>query len=149
MSTQSANLQVDVMAFLLPKDHHARLLRPGETIPASLNAGFDMLGKIDPNWIWILESQGEIRGILVASDCHGCAFVWRLVVSPGMGNVAVIRLLRRFAMDIRERGLKGYLTLLSAENDTETRLKGIVEKLGGKSGGQFTLMASWLPKENI
>lgn len=149
MSTQTCPISdIDVMALLMPKDR-ARLMQPGDVIPKSLEAGFDILGQLDYDWIWLLESGHEIKGILVASPCHGCALVWRLVVSPDAGTVAVVRLLRRFARDIRERGLKGYLTLLSPQKDTETRLKAIVEKLGGKGYGEFTLMASGLPKENV
>lgn len=138
----------NVLEFLRLKDH-ARLLRKGEKIPVGLEAGFDILGQIDHNWIWVMESHGEIKGVLVASPCHGCAFVWRLVIAPDMDNVAVIRLLRQFAKDIREMGLKGYLTLLGSASATETRIKAIVEKLGAKAYGDYTIMASRLPKENV
>lgn len=138
----------DVMAFLTPKDH-TRLLREGETIPPSLEAGFDLLGKLDHNWIWVVEAGGEIKGVLVASPCHGCAFVWRVVIADGMANIAVIRLLRRFARDIRDRGMKGYITLLGSSSAVETRLRSIVEKLGAKAWGEYTIMASGLPKENV
>jgi hypothetical protein len=139
MSTQTANLQVDVMSFLMPKDH-ARLLREGETIPATLEAGFELLGHLDRDWIWVLESDRQIKGVLLACPCHGAAFVWRIAIAPELDNVAVLRLLRRFLSDLKQRGVKGYLTIVDAQVATQKRLAGVIEKAGGTEVGQYTLM---------
>jgi hypothetical protein len=139
MSTQTANLQVDVMAFLMPQDH-ARLLRKGETIPASLEAGFEQLGKLDPDWIWVVQSGREIKGVLLACPCHGAAFVWRIAIAPDLDNVAVLRLLRRFLSDLKQRGVKGYLTIVDPKVATQTRLMELIRKGGGQVVGNYTLM---------
>ena len=138
MSTQAANLQFDVMSYLM-RDQ-VRLLGPTETIPASLDAGFELLGQLDRDWIWVIAGEGRVKGILLASPCHGAAFIWRLAVEPGLDNVAVVRLLRGFLRDIKSRGLVGYLTIVDAAKPIQKRLQGIIEKAGGKQHGEFTLM---------
>jgi hypothetical protein len=139
---------IDIMAFLTPKEH-ARLLRQGETIPASLEAGFELLGQLDRDWIWILESQREIKGILLACPCHGAAFIWRIAIEHDVDNVGVVRLLRRFLSDLKKRGVKGYLTIVDAQVATQKRLARVIEKAGGTEVGQYTLMVGPTPKEFI
>jgi hypothetical protein len=147
MSTQSCP-NLDVMQFLLPKDH-ARLLRPGETIPENLEAGFELLVQLDCDWIWVLESDRKIKGVLLACPCHGAAFVWRIAVEPDVDNVGVVRLLRRFLSDLKQRGVKGYLTIVDAQVATQKRLAGVIRKAGGTEVGQYTLMVGSTPKEFI
>jgi hypothetical protein len=136
------------MALLRPPEH-ARLLRSDESIPAGLEAGFEQLGRLDREWVWCLESDGEIKGVLLACACHGTAFIWRLSLDPSLGNVAVIRLLRRFLTDIRKRGCVGYLTIVDTSKPVQKRLQAIMESAGGKEFGTYALMASPMPKEGL
>jgi hypothetical protein len=134
------------MAFLMPKEK-VRLLEPGETIPSEMDAGFDLLGQLDYNWIWVLEYGKEIKGILVASNFHGIAFLWRLKVLPGMSTTAALKLLKRFKRDCFKRGVTGYLTLVDFSTVTGKNLMSIVARCGGKDHGQVNLVGSPLPRE--
>jgi hypothetical protein len=136
------------MEFLRPRQR-ARLIGAAESIPAELDAGFELLGNLDRDWIWVLEDDGKVKGVMVASPCHGCAFIWRLAVMPELGHVAVIRLLRRFAADIRARKLKGYITVIDPSTPTQAHLVRILEKLGAVNVKTMQLFASGLPKEGL
>jgi len=138
----------DVMQFLAPKDE-ARLLGPDEEIPAELEAGFDQLGKLDRNWVWVVQSDWKIKGVLLACPCHGTAVIWRLSLDPSLNNVAVVRLLRRFLSDIRARGMVGYMTIVDPAKEVQSRLKGIIEKAGGQSFGIYEMMVAPMPRGNI
>jgi hypothetical protein len=138
----------DVMQFLAPKDE-ARLLGPDEEIPTELEAGFDQLGKLDRNWVWIVQSDWKIKGVLLASPCHGSAFVWRVSLLPGLDKTAILRLLRRFVSDIRKRGVIGIITILDAATPTQAALKGILERVGGCKFGDYELVVAPIPKEGL
>jgi hypothetical protein len=141
MSTQTCPIpdNFDVMQFLVPK---ARLIGPSESIPAELEVGFEQLGKLDRDWCWVWSSGGEVRGVLLAAPCHGAAMIWRVSVLPGESAMAVTRLLKRFLSDIQARGCSGYLTLVDTSKPIQGRLKGIIEKNGGKAFGPYDLMAA-------
>ena len=149
MSAQSfpdLEKHVNILEWLTPKDC-VRNLDFGETIPSHMDAGFDLLGKLDREWIWVLESAGEIKGVLVASNFHGLAFLWRLKVLPGVDNFGALKLLKRFRRDCKKRGVKGYITLADLSTDTGRRLKAIVERCGGKDYGTISILSSPLEKE--
>lgn len=138
----------DVLAMLTPQDC-VRMLRPGETVPKTLDIGFDLLGSLDREWVWVWESEAQIKGVLLAAPCHGVAFIWRLAVEPNQG-IAVVKLLRRFLKDIRSRGMKGYITICDQARTNEERLIRVIKKAGGSQfGGGCCVMASGLPRENI
>jgi hypothetical protein len=125
------------------------MLQEDETIPASLEAGFEQLGHLDRHWVWVLESGGEIKGVLLASPCHGAAFIWRVAVAQGVEGWSVGKLLRRFLKDCKERGLRGYLTIVNPSVEAQGQLKSIVERAGGKAVGSYELLAGPTPKEFI
>lgn len=147
MSTQTICPNIDVLS-ILSRDR-VRMLGPGETIPTSLEAGFELLGNLDRDWVWVLESGGEIKGVLLAAPCHGAAFIWRVAVEQGVEGWSIGKLLRRFLEDIKDRGLKGYLTIVDPSRDAQAQLKSIVERAGGKGFGQFELLVGPTPKEFI
>ena len=146
MSTET--VKFDVMSVLIPQDR-ARLMTPKDVIPVSLDAGFDLLGNLDREWIWILESDDKIKGVLVASPCHGTAFMWRLSVDPSVSKVGVLRLLRRFFGDLRRRGVKGYMTIIDPSTVTQGHLVKMLEKVGAVEIKKMTLFAGSLPKEGL
>jgi hypothetical protein len=138
------------VAFFGKKHERARLMRSGEVIPPSLEAGFDILNQLDPDWVWVLDVDGTIKGILVASPCHGAAMIWRIVVAPGSSQAALLRLLRAFLRDCRKRGLRGYLTFISLSREPEKRLAAILEHSGGRIFAKDMIMiASPIPRERL
>ena len=136
---------LDVLEYLMPKDQ-ARKMLLGDSIPVELEAGFEQLGKLDLNWVWVWESKHQVRGILLAAPCHGSAFIWRLSVLPGEPEMAVGRLLRRFLSDLKIMGISGYITLVNPANETQAQLQAIIKRAGGQEFGTYTLMASAMPK---
>lgn len=142
MSTQT--VQIDVLQFLMPRDR-VRHPKPYEEIPRSLDAGFEQLGKLDTEWAWVLESQGEIKGIILACPCHGTAFIWRVAVMPGLENTAIVRLLRGFLGDMRKRGVKGLLTIIDPKVRQQSRLKRVLERIKGKGFGTYELVVAPMP----
>lgn len=123
----------DILSLLAIKaPERARLMRTGEEIPGPLEAGFDVLNQIDSKWVWVLTSGEEITGVLVASPCHGTAMIWRISISKSASSTALVRLLRVFLKDCRNRGIRGYLTILGQGTEAQSRLGRIIERAGGK-----------------
>lgn len=140
-----ANLHdLDIMAILRLKDK-VRLLNTGEKIPSGLDYGWELI-KLDHEWVWCLESEGRIKGVLIASNFHGAAFVLRLKVLPEVGNMGVLRLLRRFRSDCIRRGISIFLTLADLSSATGRQLKHFIEKsCNGKDHGAVNLLSGPLP----
>lgn len=148
MSTQA--MPFDIVGFFGKLHEKSRLLRAKEVIPSNLEAAFDLLGQIDPDWVWVLERDGNIAGILVASPCHGAVLIWRIVVSPGSSQMALGRLLRAFLRDCRKRGVKGYLSFVSLSREPEKRLAAMMEHAGGKVFARdMVMIATPPPREGI
>lgn len=147
MTTQA--IPFDIVAFFGKKRERARQLRSKEVIPSELDAAFDLVGQVDHEWVWVLEVDGELKGVLVASPAHGVAMIWRIVIKPGCSTMALGRLLRRFLKDCRKRGIVGYMTVLQMEG-TQEALARIMEKVGAiKVQEGMTMYAGKLPRENI
>jgi len=138
-----------VMAMLMKLPETVRTLKKGEYLPASLEVGLDLLGKLDPDWIWIATRFGLVTGVLAASPCHGVAVIWRVIATEEASQTCVVRLLRAFLKEIRQRGFVGYITILDRHRPEEQQFQSIVQKAGGKYYGEHSLMAAALPRENI
>lgn len=127
-----------------------RFLRKEDRIPAELRIGFDLLGQLDPEWIWVVEEAGSIRGVLVAAPCHGVAMVYRLALVPGTPVGSLTALLRMFLKDLRARGYVGYLTFVDPASKIQAKLKRLIERAGGQQvGNPHVVLAAPLPKETI
>ena len=137
---------INVIHLLTPKDK-VRLLNKGEKIPAILDEGWELV-KLDREWCWVIESGGQIKGLLVAANFHGAAFILRLKVSPEIGNMGVVRLLRRFKSDCLKRSITTFLTLADLTVPTGRQLKRIVLRLGGTDAGPYNLMCGPLARRN-
>lgn len=122
----------DVIEFFRGKKEHVRLLRKNEVIPTELEAAFDILGQLDPDWVWVLDDSGTIKGVLVASPCHGAAMVWRVSLAKDVSNIGLRRLLRRFVRDCKKRGLLGLITFMSLSGGSQSSLAAIIERAGGR-----------------
>lgn len=122
-----------------------RQMYKGEVLPASFELGFDQLGQVDENWVWVAESGEGLTGCLMASPCHGTAIVWRLVSSDTM---TLIKLLRFFLRECKTRGLKGCMAMLDPEITAQKKLKSIMARTGGYvASRKFELMATPLKWE--
>lgn len=129
---------------------NVRQMRASDRMPPELRMGFDLLGKLDTDWIWVVEEGGLIRGVLVAAPCHGVAMIYRLALVPGTPLGSLTALLRRFLGDLRARGIRGYLTFVDPESKIQGKLKRIIERAGGQQiGAPHVVMAAPLPKETL
>lgn len=127
-----------------------RNYREGDRFPPDLHVGFDLLGRLDGNWIWVVEEGGRIRGALVAAPCHGLAMVYRLALMKGTPLSRLTALLRRFVADLRARGIPGYFTFIDPGNPVQAKLKRVIERTGGKQvGALHAVMGAKLPREGI
>lgn len=146
--SDAAKLVLDVLMGTTPAV--VRLMRPDDAIPPEFEAGFDQLGALDTSWIWVSELQGAITGILIASPCHGVALIWKLALRPNEPVSVLFKLLRAFLKDIRQRGMRGYMTWVDPNVKTQAKLKRIIERAGGKSAvGTLELIAAPLAREGI
>jgi hypothetical protein len=104
-------------------------------IPAALAEGenWNVL-KLDPNWIWTSEHNGEICGLLIAMEGHGLVFIWRVKMLPGAPHWAIGKLFRRFIRDIRKRGCVGYITFL---NVTGQPVEESIARIALRAGALF------------
>ena len=127
-----------------------RLMQSTDRLPADFDIGFDQLGDLDASWVWVSLRQGTITGVLVASPCHGVALIWRLAVRPSESVSTLFKLLRTFLKAIRERKMKGYITWVNPEVETQAKLKDIILKAGGALEQQgFEFLVAPLARENI
>jgi hypothetical protein len=118
-----------------------RNLHYGEIIPPEFEVGFDKLGMLDRDWVWVLDQGGEIKGILVASPCHQTVVIWRLV------GKEPLKLLRTFGRTVRKLGYQGFMTLLDETSPTQRKLFRIVKRCGGGTmPARFMLAAAPWPK---
>ena len=136
-----------VVQTLLGNRPNVRTLASTDVLPASFELGFDQLGQLDPQWVWVAERHGQIEGCIVASPCHGVALVWRVTALRGG---VLLPLLRQFMRDCRTRGMMGYMTLVDSAVPSQAKLRRIVERNGGGTRGPaLTLMASPLIREGV
>jgi hypothetical protein len=130
----------------------ARLMRSGEVIPPELEAAFDLTGQLDSNWVWVLDTDGIIKGVLIASPAHGVVMIWQISIAKDASNLALARLLRRFLADCRTRGMRGLLTIVNLAGDSQRRLADIILKshpMARIIEPSMALLASPLPKEGL
>jgi len=68
--------------------------------------------QLDPAWVWTVEHDGKMVGILIAGYCHGLVFIWRVKVVPHAPYWTLGKLLRMFIRDLKKRHCLGYITFL-------------------------------------
>jgi len=133
-----------------------RHYQKGDVIPAELRIGFDQLGRLDGEWIWVVEepcsivmrrgaasqASAVICGVLVAAPCHGVAMIYRLALMPGTSLGKLTALLRRFMDDLLERGYVGYMTFVDPTVPAQAKLRKLIERAkGSQVGGNHLVMA--------
>jgi len=141
-------IKIDLLPFLMPKDE-VRKLRSTDVIPKELDAGFEQLGMIDREWVWVLANEHRVKGIIVAAPVHGTVFVWRVALIPGQKSSALSRLLRGFLQSMREIGCAGILTIVDAKVPTQRQFRRVLERIKGKKFGEYDLVVAPMPKEFI
>lgn len=123
-----------------------RLMLQRDVIPAEFEVGFDQLGRLDHNWIWVVERYGKIEGCIVAAPCHGVAFVYRVAMAKDAPKYCLRKLIRQAVNDCRERGIRGMMTFVNPDNETQMKLKKLMENWGGGSPVPLQMvMAAPLP----
>jgi hypothetical protein len=146
--SDAAKLVLDVLRGTTPAV--VRLMREGDVFPPEFDVGFDQLGKLDYRWIWVAERNGVIEGVVAASPCHGMALVWRVAIDHDSPKSLLLKLLRAFMRDIRQRGYSGYMTWVDPNRRPESQLRRVIEHLGGKSSHErMVLVAAPLAREGV
>lgn len=117
-----------------------RQMHKGESLPASFELGFDQLGQVDEEWVWVAESGDRLVGCIMASPCHGTAIVWRVV---SRDTITLLKLLRFFLKECKTRGLRGCMAMIDPQIDAQRKLKSIMVKTGGNvASTKFELVAT-------
>ena len=83
--------------------------------------------KLDPEWVWVLEQDEGICGFILASPCHGIAIIMVVKMKQGFGRF-LPRLMRGFMKGCQDRGIKGYMSYVNANNDAQLQLLRIAKK---------------------
>jgi hypothetical protein len=124
-----------------------RLLHPGEALPTAWDAGFDLIGALDPDWVWVAYRDSELLGALVASPVHSAAFIWRLVAPGPSASTVTRRLLHQFLHDAHARGCCGYVTAVNLAIPVQSALARVIQRAGGgiSSATNLTFCAGPLP----
>lgn len=121
----------------------SRLLEPDELLPAELLSGFIFASAFDPDWVWVIEVEGEgIVACCIASPLHGAVALWRVASLPTAPTMWFRTLLRTLFEDCRARGFTKYFTMLEADHDNEVKLARIAERQGATVRGWTGYMVS-------
>lgn len=105
-----------------------RTLREGEPMPQHLGTGFEAM-QVNPEWVWIAESDRQIVGILLAGACHGLIYVMRICTQKGCSPMVIRKLMEKTRQDSAARGFRGYFFHL--DPTTDHKLLRACRKLGG------------------
>ena len=105
-------------------------------IPETLREGENWeLLTLDPDWIWLAEAEGRVVGVLIAANCHGLVFIWRIKMLPEAPHWALGKLFRRFIRDLRQRGSLGYITFLDIGSKP---MEQAIARIAFRAGAHFT-----------
>jgi hypothetical protein len=99
-------------------------------VPAELLVGFEAR-MIDPEWQWVLVHEGKVVVQMLCAPAHGMLMILRLTALPEAPHGWGVRFFRYVLKEAQERGLIGYETFLSDENEAEQRLMTIIQRAGG------------------
>ena len=99
-------------------------------VPAELMGGFEAF-RIDPEWQWVLVSDGKIKAQMLCADTHGVLTIMRLSALPDAPHGWGVKLFRGVFAECKKLGLLGYITFLADDQRAERRLMSIVARSGG------------------
>jgi hypothetical protein len=125
---------------------YARHLSPWESLSSELSRGLERLGELDFHWTWVASDGSRILGVLVAAPVHGIALVLKLNMALEAPKTAIIPLLRLFLRDMKERGVKGYLTWFDPSREAEKKFIRIAQRAGETMSWDAKVVAGKIPK---
>jgi len=125
-----------------------RNLRPADVIPPEFEVGFERLGKLDYDWIWVIERYGVIDGCIVAAPCHGIAFVYRVAMRKDVPKTLLRKLIYGALKDAKARGVVGMMTFLDPSVPVQLKLKKLLVSWGGNVSVPHEVVGSRLPGRN-
>ena len=99
-------------------------------VPAELIAGFETF-KIDPEWQWVLVSDGKIKAQMLCVNAHGVLMILRLTALPDAPRGWALALFRKVLKECQEQEMLGYMTFLEDGKKAERRLMTIISRAGG------------------
>lgn len=100
--------------------------------------------KPDANWIWVLEQEGEIVGMLVGAPAYPYVTLLRARIDPGTPPSGFLVLLRQFFRDARQRTFTSMLSHFDFSQEAEKRLALCMTKFFG--GKLYYNVTAQLPK---
>lgn len=106
-----------------------RLRNPGEKLPEALRTEFELC-RIDPEWHWLVEHNGEVVASMLCANAHGMLLLLRMNAIAKAPKSWSLLALRRVLSDARERGCLGYLVMLEDSNPQEVKLMRIAMRAG-------------------
>lgn len=105
-------------------------------IPEALREGENWeLLTLDPEWVWLAWDREQVVGVLIAANCHGLVFIWRVKMATDAPYWALGKLLRVFIRDLKKRGCLGYITFLDVCNRP---MEQAIAKIAFRAGAHFT-----------
>jgi hypothetical protein len=99
-------------------------------VPAELLVGFEAF-KIDPEWQWVLVSEGKVVAQVLGANTHGVLTIMRISALSSAPNGWALALMRSVLRDCQALGLIGFMTFLADNRRAERRLMRIVQRMGG------------------
>lgn len=109
-----------------------RVLRAHEELPKELDVGFEH-ERIEPEWVWVYEQDGNIKGCLWASPCHGIVHLLGIRALPDVGKGWLYTLFKRAIADVKERGYSGVMVFLEVGRPIDLKLARLAERFGLKA----------------
>jgi hypothetical protein len=91
--------------------------------------GETLLPQPDYDWIWVVQRDSRIQGVLVGAPCHGVAMVLRLINFTDDPTV-VRQLLREAGREARARGYRTYFIIGNPKRPEEASLLQAAERFG-------------------
>lgn len=98
-----------------------RNAQPGEQLPESLLGKWSCL-KLDAQWIWVAESEGNIEGLVITSVAHGALFIWRVAATENAPKNWLRTALRAVIREAAKRGIVLIMSYLQPSRGNEYKL---------------------------
>jgi len=90
----------------------------------------------NPDWVWVqVDDYGRVVAGLAVAPAHGLVIVLRLWATPDASYMAIRKLLRAAATELRERDIRGWMVMLEASRISELKLSRLALRFGGKAQG--------------
>jgi hypothetical protein len=89
--------------------------------------------ELDPECVWVAESEGEIAGVMLITYGNQTAMILRLVAAQDAPPTWVAQLLRYAVADLEGRGCVMLISCLSVDTPQELKLHRIFMRAGGYS----------------